>query len=208
MLFLIVCFLMWSCNPSTEEPDKDELALYNDTVDQLAWQCYEVCNGSHGLNAIMWATSRADSIKNVMRTQPDRRVLYYQPKIGATHKIPELAEWLTVEISSWERFFSTFSGTTPKQLLTSLTVSSALDAGQLRVDYMDIVKLDTASNTPLDSNMTVVRFSKPYFNDGRSRAVMYFESSCGPKRAKGELLMIRYKEDRWMIEERRKVWMK
>ena len=131
--YLMVCALLWSCNSNSDELEKQELALYNDTVDQLAWQCDEVCNGLDGVNAILRSTQHSDSIKNIMRTQTDRRVLYYQPKIGGTHKISVLADWLVVEIGSWDRSFSTFSSTVPKKMLPSLTVSSALNEGDLHV---------------------------------------------------------------------------
>ncbi|HTF17882.1 MAG TPA: hypothetical protein VK658_07405 [Chryseolinea sp.] len=206
--FLMVCAVMWSCDPNPQELEKEELALYNDMVDQLAWQCDDACNRPPGLNAIVWSNQHADSVKNILRAQTDKRVLYYQPKIGTTRKISELTDWLTVELSSWDRFFSTFTGTTAKNVVPNLTISSALKTGELRVDYMEVVQLDTASQGPLDNGIAVVTFSKPHYSKDRNRAVMYFESGCGSKKARGELLMMRLKENRWVIEERRKVWLK
>jgi hypothetical protein len=208
LLYFILCVLTYACSPDTTELDKQELALYNDTLDQLAWQSDEACIEPVGSITKVRSNKYADSVKTSLRTQSDKRVLYYQPKIGGMHKISLLTDWLAVEIASWDRSFSTFSSTTPKTMLPILTVSSTLDASQLRVDYMNIVKLDTASSTPLDSNMAVIRFSKPFYNEDRNRAIVYLESACGSKRGKGELLMIRYKENKWFIEERRKVWAK
>jgi hypothetical protein len=208
LLCLILCALTCACSPDTTELDKQELALYNDALEQLAWQSNEACNEPVGSITQVRSNKYADSVKTSLRAEADKRVLYYQPKIGGMHKISLLTEWLAVELASWERSFSTFSTTIPKKMLPSLTVSSSLETSQLNLDYMDIVQLDTASSTPLDSNMAVIRFSKPFYNEDRNRAIVYFESTCGSKRGKGELLMIRYKENRWFIEERRKVWAK
>lgn len=205
---LIVFALLWSCSTSTEEIEEQELSIYNDLLDQLAWQSGAMCGRADGLNPKAWSIAYADSVKNALRTQADRRVLYYQPKIGAVHKIAALSDWIAVEMSSWERFYSTFSGTQEKQALPNLTVSSALKADGLKTDYVDIVKLDTAARTAPDSSATVVRFSKPFYHEAMNRAVVYFESTCGKTQARGELLMLRFKEGRWMIEERRAVWVR
>ena len=207
-LLFTLCALICACSPDTSELDKQELALYNDTFNELAWQSDEACNEPVGSITQVRSHAYADSVKTTLRAQPSKHVLYYQPKIGGMHKISLLADWLAVEIASWDRSFSTFSTTIPKKMLPSLTASSSLETSQLQLDYMNIVKLDTASSTPLDSNMAVIRFSKPFYNEDRNRAIVYFESACGSKRGKGELLMIRYKENRWFIEERRKVWAK
>ena len=203
---LLVCLLTWSCSSDTGDAEKKEHALYNDILDRLAWQCYEMCNNPLGSNAWVASNQHADSIKKLMRTQADRRILYYQPKIGA-RKGGNLADWLTVDISSWDRFNSTFSGTPPKNLIQNVATSSSLKAEDLSVDYIDVVKLDTAS-AQRDSSMVVVGFSTPFYSDDGNRAVVYFESACGSKSGRGDLLMMRYKETKWIIEERRRVWIK
>ena len=197
---------MWGCNADLEEQKKAELALYNDVADQIAWQVEEACSHRDGSKTIVWSKQRADSAKTLMRANADQYKLHYQPKLGGARSVSQLSEWLTVDISAWERFSSTFQGTTAKKTLPALTASSVLEAGQLHVDYMNIVRIDTALQAPLDSSIALVRFSKPYYSEGRTRAVVYFESGCGTKAIKGELLMIRHKENKWMIEERRKVW--
>jgi hypothetical protein len=200
----MACVLGWSCNSNSGEAEKKERALYNDMADQLAWQFCETCNDAGGSHKMVWSNQRADSVKNSMRTQAKRRVLYYQPKIGATHKKVQLSDWFTVELSSWDRFNSTFVGTPPKDVLESITVSSVLE--DLRIDYVDVIKLDTASQMQRDSTMAVVGFSKPFYKKDRNRAVVYSELACGAKGVRGDLLMMRHKENRWVIEERRRVW--
>ncbi len=207
-LFLMVCTLMWSCNTAEEKPDEQELALYNAVIDQLAWQCEEACSHPDGYNTSGWSNRYADSVKNSMRELPDRRVLHYQRKVSGKHKVTTLSDWVTVELPAWDRFYSTFGGTKAKDVLPSLTVSPNLDAGALRLDYMNIVQLDTASRMPADSSSTVIRFSKPAYHKNRHRALLYFESTCGSKRGRGELLMLWNKDSRWVIEERRTLWVR
>lgn len=206
--FLVICAMMWCCKTPNEKPDQQELALYNVIVDQLAWQCYEACSHPDGSYLRGLSTRYADSVKSIMRTQADRRVLYYQPKISGTQKIDALSNWITVELPAWDRFYSTFGATKAKDVLPHLTVSPDLSADALHLDYMNIVRLDTALRMPVDSSSTVIRFSKPAYNKNRHRALVYFESTCGSKRGRGELLMGWYKENKWLIEERRTLWVR
>jgi hypothetical protein len=206
MPVILLCASIWGCSADQEELKKQELALYNDVVDQVGWQCEEACSQRDGSITIVWSKQRADSVKTMMRSNADQRLLHYQPKLGGALSVAQLSDWLTIDISSWERFSSTFQGTTAKKTLPMLTTSSALEADQLHIDYMKIVRIDTALQAPLDSSIALMRFSKPYYSEGRTRAVVYFESGCGAKAIKGELLMIRQKEKKWVIEERRKVW--
>lgn len=208
VVYLAVGVLLGSCGSGTsDEVSKPELALYNDLLERLAWQCHEACSRTDGTTGFSWSKNHADSVKNALKAHAERSILYYQPKLAGGGKASSLGDWLTVEISAWERFFSTFEGITPKELMPSLTLSSALDVSQLSIDYMDLVKIDTAAQTPLEGK-TVIRFSKPHYNEEKNRAVIYFEWACGSRNSRGELLMIRFKDDKWLIEERRQVWIR
>jgi hypothetical protein len=205
--FLILCTWICSCGAPSGEFEKQELQLYNNVLDQVAWQSDEGCNHQNGLRGTLSSKQHGDSVKNKLRELPQKRVLLYQPRIAAPRKNVNLAEWLTVEMSSWERFYRTFGGTTPKDAASSLAVTATVDIGKLHLDYMELTQIDTASATPIETGKTVIRFSKPFYHKKNGRAVLYVETACAA-RASGELLMLRLKDGRWFVEERRSVWNK
>lgn len=208
LALLALCAVMFSCGNSTEEHSKQEVALYNDLFDQLAWQSNEICSDAGDINPRAWSVKHADSVKSLLRSYAEKRPLYYHAKIGALHKVRSLGEWFTVEITSWDRFHSTFSGVPANKVIPALTASSSLNAGALNLDYMKVVQRDTASAAPRDSSSALIGLSKPFYHEDRNRAVVYFETVCGSLKARGELLMVRLKDNKWQIEERRPVWTK
>jgi len=198
--------VLWSCNRDSGELDKKELAIYSQVMNHLAWQFDNMCSDPDQLATTIPSKADADSARSFLKAQAEKRSLYYLPKIGTMRDTAYLEDWFAVEASAWDRFYSTFPGKTAKELGAALAVTSDVQAGDFHLDYLTISKLDTASFKNRDSSMTVIGFSKPFFGKERNRAVLYFELVCGHRNARGELLIVRLRDDKWEIEERRKVW--
>ena len=57
-----------------------------------------------------------------------------------------------------------------------------------------------------DADMGVVRFSKAFLNEDKTKALLYYEFTCGGKCGKGEIILAEFDSQRWTIKKVRQLW--
>jgi hypothetical protein len=190
-------------------------------LDQIITENYfQYCLDYEGLDSVYndFLVGRIDSVEYlsirdslvlIRKKLPPKCRLDYADEfqlLTANHNLDEEIK-LSIAKSFDDPFVNEFlTNKSAAIVVDTLSQIAQLDAKDLVIDYLEIVPYDKKTNRPYGDGLGVISFSKPYFNENASKAILFYEFNCGPKCGVGEVVFLERKIGKWRVVQYRRMW--
>lgn len=221
MVFSIVVFLSFGCQPVSEVSQDDRLKLYNDALDQIITDNYfqHCLDPDEGLK-IMWDgfihgkidslryLAGKDSLVSVRKRTLPKCVLDYSNEFQILTQAHVLDENIKSSIAESlnDPFVNDFVNGSVETIIDTLSQTVQLNVRDLVIGYLEVVPYTRKPFKPYGEGIGVISFSRIYFDEKGSKAILFYEFNCGPKCGSGEIVFLERENGKWKIVEYKRIW--